>query len=80
MEILVEDKPVEEYLESAKAEIEKGPVVVLGKGRDTVKAVDLAELLKQYDAKVKSISIETEETETDGKTKRVSVMKIELEK
>ncbi|HDQ59947.1 MAG TPA: hypothetical protein ENN30_02020 [Candidatus Woesearchaeota archaeon] len=80
MEILIGDKTIEEYFEQAKVEIEKEAVALLGKGRDTVKAVDVAELLKKEGVKVSKISIDTEETEIDGKTRRNSVIKIELSK
>ena len=78
MEILIGEKTIEEYVEQAKAELEKEAVKIIGKGRDTVKAVDVAELLKEKGASVKSISIETEETTENDKTHRTSVIKIEL--
>ena len=77
-EILVTlDKTAEEYVSEAK---EKNEVAIKGKGRDTVKAVDVAEILKIDGAKVKNIKIETEELEKEGKKVRVSNIQIEVEK
>jgi len=80
MEILVGEKAAEEYFEEAKNELEKGELTIIGKGRDTVKAVDLAELLKIHGAKVEKIEIDTEEKEVDEKTQRTSVIKIKIKK
>ena len=77
-EILVtQDKTVEEFVSEAK---EKNPVKIKGKGRDTVKAVDVAEALKLEGFKEKSINIDTEEEIKDEKTFRISTLDIELEK
>jgi DNA-binding protein Alba len=74
--ILVGENELEKYLDESKKALESGEVLVKGKGRDTVKAVDVAEMLKLEGASVKSIDIKTEET--DGK--RVSVIEIVLTK
>ena len=76
MEILVGENPIEEYLKQAKEALEKGAITVKGKGRDTVKAVDVAETLKLEGVKVKNIKIDTEEADE----KRTSLIIIELEK
>ena len=50
MEILVGEKETQEYVEEAKKAFEKEKeVVIKGIARDTVKAVDVAELLKKED-------------------------------
>ena len=76
------DKSAEEFVSEAKTNLEKdNAVVIKGKSRDTVKAVDVAELLKVQGFKTKNISIETEEKEaSEGKTLRTSVITIEMEK
>ena len=76
MEILVGENPIEDYLKQAKEALEKEAITIKGKGRDTVKAVDLAELLKLEGIKVKEIKIDTEEVDE----KRISIILIEMEK
>ena len=73
--ILVGEKEAKDYLEEAKKALESGnEILVKGVGRDTVKAVDVAELLKQDGFKVSNISINTEEK--DGK--RISYIEITI--
>ncbi|MCD6576255.1 MAG: hypothetical protein J7K73_03785 [Nanoarchaeota archaeon] len=75
--ILVGEKETKDYLEEAKKVFENAnEVLIRGVGRDTVKAVDVAELLKADGFKVSNISINTEEK--DGK--RVSFIEITLSK
>ena len=77
-EILVtQDKSAEEFVSEAK---EKNEVAIKGKGRDTVKAVDVAEALKLEGFKEKNITIDTEEEQKDDKTLRISTITIELSK
>lgn len=74
MEIIeVGQSPVAEYVAQAK---EHNQFTIKGKARDTVKAVDVAELLKIEGFKVKGIKISTEENQN----KRTSVILIEMEK
>lgn len=73
--ILVGEKETKDYLEEAKKAFENAnEVLIKGFGRDTVKAVDVAELLKADGFKVSNISIDTEEK--DGK--RVSFIDITM--
>ncbi len=75
--ILVGEKETNEYVEQAKKTFdEKSEVTIKGIGRDTVKAVDTAELLKAEGFKVKNIKIDTEEKDD----KRTSLIEITLEK
>ena len=75
--ILVGEKDTNEYVEEAKAKLNEGNEVELkAYSRDTVKAVDIAELLKIEGFKTKDIKIETEEKEE----KRISLIKIQMEK
>jgi DNA-binding protein Alba len=75
--IEVAEKDPEEYVSHAK---EHQAVTVKGKSRDTVKAVDVAELLKKEGFKVKQIKIETEEITVEDKKQRTSLIIIEMEK
>ena len=78
MEIIeIAEKNPEEYVSHAKIHQN---FTIKGKSRDTVKAVDVAELLKKEGFKVKQIKIETEETTIDNKKQRNSVITIEMEK
>ncbi len=75
--ILIGEKETKEYVDEAKNILEKENEVMLkGISRDTVKVVDVAELLKIEGFKVKDIKIETEE----ANEKRNSVMFITLGK
>lgn len=75
--ILIGEKETKEYVEEAKAKLAEGNEVELKAfSRDTVKAVDAAEILKIDGFKTKNIKIETEEKEG----KRISLIKIEMEK
>ena len=75
--ILVGEQDTKEYVEQAKTKLNEGNEVELKAfSRDTVKAVDVAELLKIEGFKTKNISIETEEKEE----KRTSLIKIIMEK
>jgi len=75
--ILVGEKDTNEYVEEAKAKLnEVNEVELKAYSRDTVKAVDIAELLKIEGFKTKDIKIETEEKEE----KRISLIKIQMEK
>ena len=76
MEIQVAEKDVNEYVAQAKEALEKGEVIIKGKARDTVKAVDVAEILKIEGAKVTDIKIDTEE----ANEQRTSVITIKLQK
>jgi DNA-binding protein Alba len=75
--IEVAENAPEEYVSQAKA---LSSFTLKGKGRETVKAVDVAELLKLEGFKVKHIRIETEEEKTEDKPRRTSVILIEMEK
>jgi len=75
--IEVAEKEVSEYVSQAKAHPK---FTIKGKGRDTVKAVDVAELLKLEGFKVTHIKLETEEHEVEGKKQRTSLILIEMEK
>lgn len=75
--IEVAEKNPEEYVSQAKAHQH---FTIKGKSRDTVKAVDVAELLKKEGFKVTRITIETEEITIDSKKQRTSVILIEMEK
>ena len=75
--ILVGEKEAKDYVDEAKKVFEKEDELTLkGISRDTVKVVDIAELLKLEGFKVKDIKIETEE----ANEKRNSIMFIVLEK
>ena len=75
--ILVGEKETKDYLEEAKKAFENSSeVLIKGVGRDTVKAVDVAEMLKIDGFKVSNISINTEEK--DGK--RISFIEITMSK
>ncbi len=75
--ILVGEKETNNYLEEAKRLFEnENEILIKGFGRDTVKVVDLAELLKIEGHKVDSISINTEEKDD----KRISFMEIKMSK
>jgi DNA-binding protein Alba len=77
--LLVGEKDTNEYVSQAKEILEKHhKVIIKGNGRDTVKAVDVAELLKIHNYKVHSVSINTEEEKTEEKTIRTSTILIEL--
>jgi DNA-binding protein Alba len=77
--VLVGEKDTNEYVSQAKEILETHhKVTIKGNGRDTVKAVDVAELLKIHNYKVHSISIKTEEEKTEEKTIRTSTILIEL--
>jgi len=77
--VLVGEKDTNEYVSQAKEILEQHhKVTIKGNGRDTVKAVDVAELLKIHNYKVHSISIKTEEEKTEDKTLRTSTILIEL--
>ena len=75
MEIFVGEKETNEYVEEVKKALEGNQeVIVKGKSRDSVKAVDTAELLKREGYKAEEITIDTiEENET-----RVSVISIKI--
>ena len=73
------EKSAEEFVSEAKKILEEAKEVeIIGKSRDTVKAVDVAELLKPHGAKEEEINIVTEEAEIDGKKVRVSKITIKL--
>ncbi len=75
MEIFVGEKETNEYVEEVKKALEENQeVIIKGKSRDTVKAVDTAEILKKEDFKVTDISIDTIEEEE----KRISVISIKI--
>ena len=79
--LVTQDKSAEDFVSEAKKILEeKNEVAIKGKGRDTVKAVDVAELLKSEGIKEKNIAINTEEEEKEGKNIRISTITIELEK
>lgn len=73
-EILVKEKEISEYLDLAKKALENGEIELKAYGRDTVKAVDVAENLKKQGFKVSDIKINTEEK--DGK--RISTISIKI--
>jgi DNA-binding protein len=73
------DKSAEEFVSEAKKILEEAKEVeITGKSRDTVKAVDVAEMLKLHGAKEEEIIIQTEEAEIEGKKVRVSKISIKL--
>lgn len=75
--VLVGEKETKEYVEEAKKLFEhEKDIEIKGIGRDTVIAVDVAELLKIEGFKVKHIKIDTEEKEE----KRTSWISITIEK
>ena len=75
MEIFVGEKETNEYVEEVKKALEENQeVTIKGKSRDTVKAVDTAELLKQEGFKTKEIEISTIEEDE----KRISVISIKI--
>ena len=75
MEIFVGEKETNEYVEEVKKALEENQeVTIKGKSRDTVKAVDTAELLKQEGFKTKEIEINTIEEDE----KRISVISIKI--
>ena len=75
--ILVGEKEAKDYVDEAKKVFENNSeLAIKGKGRDTVKAVDTAELLKSEGFKIKNINITTEESDN----KRISVIEIALQK
>jgi len=75
--ILVGEKEAKEYVDEAKKIFEgSDELIIKGKGRDTVKAVDVAELLKEDGCKTKNINISTEESEN----RRISVIEITIQK
>lgn len=79
--LVTQDKSAEDFFSEAKKVLqEQNAVAIKGKGRDTVKAVDVAEMLKLDNAKEKNIKLDTEEEDINGKKLRISTLTIELEK
>ena len=75
MEIFVGEKETNEYVEEVKKALEeKEEVIIKGKSRETVKAVDTAEILKTENFKVSDIKIDTLEEDE----KRFSVISIKI--
>lgn len=75
------DKSAEEFVSEAKKLLdEHKEVEIVGKSRDTVKAVDVAELLKREGAKEEEILLQTDEEEIDGKKIRTSKLSIKLKR
>ena len=77
--LVTEEKSAEEFVSEAKKILEEDKEIeIVGKSRDTVKAVDVAELLKLHGAKVEHLEIKTDEVEVDGKKIRTSKLIIIL--
>ncbi len=75
MEIFVGEKEVKEYIEEAKKNLkENQEILIKGKGRDTVKAVDTAEMLKREGFNVEDIKIDTLEEDE----RRISIISIKI--
>ncbi|MDD5181805.1 MAG: hypothetical protein PHC66_01385 [Candidatus Nanoarchaeia archaeon] len=73
------EKSAEEFVSEAKKILEEAKEVeITGHSRETVKAVDVAELLKIHGAKEEEITINTDEAEIDGKKIRTSKISIKL--
>jgi DNA-binding protein len=75
------DKKTEDFVQEAKKDLaEHHEIEVIGKGRDTVLAVDVAELLKLDGFKTGNITTKTEEAEIEGKKIRTSQIIIHVKK
>ena len=83
MEVVLIDaeNTIDHFVSRAKEILEsQNEIQIKGKGRETVKAVDVAELLKAQGFKSGNIAIETEEQESEGKKIRTSVIIISMQK
>lgn len=79
--LVAEEGTAEDFVAKAKEILaNQDNVEIKGKGRDTVKAVDVAELLKTEGFKTGKIATQTEEEEKEGKTIRTSTITIEIQK
>lgn len=77
--LVTQDKSAEDSVAQAKEILaNQDSVEIKGKGRDTVKAVDVAELLKLENFKTGKISTQTEEEPKEEKALRISTISIEI--
>jgi DNA-binding protein len=83
MEVILVDaeNSIEHFVTKAKeALVHHAQIEIKGKGRDTVKAVDVAELLKIEGFKTGKIVTHTDEEQREGKALRTSSIMIEIQK
>ena len=83
MEVILVDaeNSIEHFVAKAKEALAQHPhIEIKGKGRDTVKAVDVAEILKIEGFKTGKIVTHTDEEQREGKALRTSSIMIEIQK
>jgi DNA-binding protein len=83
MEVILVDEgnSTEHFVAKAKEALaHHAEIEIKGKGRDTVKAVDVAELLKIEGFKTGKIVTHTDEEQKEGKALRISSIMIEIKK